>query len=64
MGTRKSGKPAAGLPASRARSERLLALESKLAGLQEKYTDEHPLVRATQDIRRYEPRTSIARRGA
>jgi capsular exopolysaccharide synthesis family protein len=44
----KGGKPVAGLPASRARNERLVALESKLAGLQERYTDEHPLVRATQ----------------
>jgi capsular exopolysaccharide synthesis family protein len=44
----KGGKRAAGLPASRARHERLVALEGKLAGLQEKYTDVHPLVRATQ----------------
>jgi capsular exopolysaccharide synthesis family protein len=35
-------------PASRARGERLVALEAKLANLQERYTDQHPLVRATQ----------------
>lgn len=46
----KAGKPvgAAGLPGSLARNERLVALEGKLAGLRDKYTDEHPLVRATQ----------------
>lgn len=37
-----------GLPGPRPGNDRLLALESRLAALQEKYTEQHPAVRALQ----------------
>src|SRR2546428_10674358 len=47
----KGGKDSAGMPGRAARqalSERLAALEAKLATLEEKYASEHPLVKSTQ----------------
>jgi len=47
----KGGKDSAGMPGRAARqalSERLAALEAKLATLEEKYASEHPLVESTQ----------------